>query len=316
MFAEIYSLLRGAYDIHVHCTPDVVPRAQDAITLARTAKQAGMAGVLLKNHTTSTAGLAYTLNQMDPDGPRFFGALALNPPVGGLNPFAVQAALRCGADVIYFPTYGARYQIAVMGPDAFPSAYPRPGGRSQGIAIIDSAGALKPEVGRILDLIAEYDAVLATGHLSPAETLILLKAAQQHGVRRAVVTHASEAVPGLSIDEQREAVTRGAFIEHCLLALTEGYSRTISAQELGEQIHGVGAEHVILSSDLGQAANGPPVVGFARLLGGLQQSGLGDDELRAMIVDNPRRLLADRGRGPGPTASSDSAADLPTGHAE
>ena len=36
-------LLHGAYDIHIHCGPDVVPRAQDATALARDAQQAGLA---------------------------------------------------------------------------------------------------------------------------------------------------------------------------------------------------------------------------------------------------------------------------------
>jgi predicted metal-dependent phosphotriesterase family hydrolase len=54
---------------------------------------------------------------------------------------------------------------------------------------------------------------------------------------------------------------------------------------------------VILSSDLGQAANGPVVAGFARLLDRLRHAGMGDDEVRMMIVDNPRKLLAGRGLG-------------------
>ena len=49
------SLLRGAFDLHVHCSPDVVPRAQDVYDLAKAASDAGMAGVGLK--VTSSAGV-------------------------------------------------------------------------------------------------------------------------------------------------------------------------------------------------------------------------------------------------------------------
>ena len=53
----------------------------------------------------------------------------------------------------------------------------------------------------------------------------------------------------------------------------------------------MGVEHVILSSDLGQVDSGPVVAGFARCLGKLIGAGLTEDEIRVMIVDNPKKLL-------------------------
>ena len=32
------AMLRGAYDLHVHCAPDVIPRAQDRVQLAEDAR--------------------------------------------------------------------------------------------------------------------------------------------------------------------------------------------------------------------------------------------------------------------------------------
>jgi len=58
------SLLDGAYDLHVHCSPGVVPRAQDVFDLAKAANRAGMAGVGLKDHTTLTIGRCHALNRM------------------------------------------------------------------------------------------------------------------------------------------------------------------------------------------------------------------------------------------------------------
>jgi hypothetical protein len=290
MSTAIDTLLHGAYDLHVHCPPDVVPRAQDGLALARDARRAGMAGMLLKDHTAPTVGRVQVLNQVSPDGPRFLSALVLNPPVGGLNPFAVEAALREGVDVVYLPTYSARHQIAVLGPEAFAPAYPRPRDGWPGIAVTGDAGALRPEVLAILDLIARHDAVLATGHLSPEEVLAVLSAARERGVRRMIVTHASWSVPGMSIAQQREAVGYGARIEHCLMGILQGGDPLVA--RMCDQIRQVGPEHVLLSSDLGQAANGPVVAGFARLLDRMRRAGLADDELRAMIVDNPETLLA------------------------
>lgn len=297
-------LLHGAIDLHVHCAPDVVPRAQDGLELARDARAAGMAGMLLKDHTAPTVGRVQVLNARLAEasaGLRFLSALVLNPPVGGLNPFAVEAALHEGVDVVYLPTYSARHQIAVHGPDAFASAYPRPGrnapggGHWPGITVLNDAGALKGEVLEILDLIVRHDAVLATGHLSPEEVLAVLAEAQRRGVRRMMITHASSQTPGMSVAQQREAVSRGAWIEHCLMGLLQGGDAL--ADRMCDQIGQVGPEHVLLSSDLGQAANGSVVSGFARLLDRMQRAGLSEKEIRRMVVDNPKRLLARRGLG-------------------
>jgi hypothetical protein len=289
--ATTHSLLRGAYDIHVHAAPDVIPRAQDLLELAAAAQEAGMAGMVIKDHTTSTAGRVYALNKLYAGGPRFFSALALNPPVGSLNPYAVEAALRSGADIIYFPTYGAQHQIRVKGSHGFPPAYPLPGDDFPGITILDPDGALKPEVEAILDRIAEHDAVLATGHLSAQECLTLLQAAGEHGVRRMMVTHPSEPVPGMSIAEQSQAVGLGAFMEHCYLPVLDG---SLSMAEIANQIRQVGVRHAIFSSDLGQAANGPVVPGFARGLETLREAGFTEAEIRTMTSDNPRQLLEGR----------------------
>jgi hypothetical protein len=235
---------------------------------------------------------------------RFFSALVLNPPVGGLNPFAVEAALHEGVDVVYLPTYSSRHQIAVLGPDAFAPTYPRPGrsgmeaGGWPGITVLADSGALQAEVLDILDLIAAHDAVLATGHLSPEEVLAVLAEAQRRGVQRAIVTHASGRTPDLSIAEQREAVRRGAWIEHCLMGILRGGEAQVA--KILAQIRAVGPEHVILSSDLGQAVNGPVVPGFGRLLERVHRAGLAADEIRQMIVDHPRRLVAGYAPDTGP----------------
>lgn len=296
---ESETLLQGAYDIHVHCTPDVIPRAQDLMALAQVAHRAGLAGIGLKDHTTSTVGRAYALNGLYPTGPRFFSTLALNPPVGSLNPVAAESALRAGVDVIYFPTYGARHHVEVWGAGQPPTAFPLPAGDYQGVTILDETGQPKAECATILQLIARHDAVLATGHLSPTESLALLKLAGESGVKRMVVTHASESVTAMTSDQQREAIALGAMIEHCFFAVTDSCPDAIPLEKIRDQIRDVGVSNVILSSDLGQVANRPPVAGFAHYLERMRRLGFADDEMRVMIVDNPRRLLAERARGEG-----------------
>ncbi len=277
-------ILNGAYDLHVHVAPDAVPRAQSALSLAEAAQRAGMAGIGIKDHLCSTVGRCHVLNESFPDGTRFYSSLVLNPSVGGLNPTAVESALRAGCDIIYFPTFGAGHQLDVQGPNGMP--FPLPQG-FRGIRLKE----WHSEVDQILEAVATHEAILATGHLSSEESLWLLNRAKALGVHRMVVTHASEPVPGMTIEDQRACVSKGAFIEHCFMACTQCCSPPVSLDELARQIRSVGVEHVVLSSDFGQVTNGPPVAGFLDHLNRLHERGFSEDELRQMIVTNPSRLV-------------------------
>ena len=288
------SLLQDAYDLHVHCSPDVVPRAQDVFDLARAASESGMAGVGLKDHTTSTVGRCHALNRIYPHGPRFFSSIALNPPVGGLNPAAVESALASGADIVYFPTYSAAHHVEILGEGVTP--VPHPLGGVQKLSVLDNANQLRREVHVIVELVDEYDAVLATGHISPQESIALIRFAYSRGVRRMVVTHASQAVPGMSVEEQKQCVNFGAMIEHCFLAVTECCPGTTSLESIASQIRAIGVGNVILSSDFGQPINGPPIEAFGRHADELLKMGFEAAELKQMLSDNPRRLVSARAR--------------------
>jgi hypothetical protein len=288
---KIEKLLEFAYDLHVHATPDVVPRAQTLLELAKAAAQVRMAGVLIKDHTASTVGRCFAMNEVSTGPFRFFSALALNPPVGGINPCAVESALREGADVIYFPTYGAKNHIAIWGAGKPPTAFPLPAPTYSGLSPLDETGKLRDESEAILRLIAGHDAVMATGHISPVESLALIKSAVNFGVRRMLVTHVSESVTTMSLEQQKEAVQLGALIEHCFFAVTDSCPGSVSLDWICEQIRAMGVENIILTSDFGQVSNGPPVEGFCFYLGKMRGLGFSDEELRIMIHDNPRKLL-------------------------
>src|SRR5688500_18689373 len=95
--------LTGAIDLHLHSAPDVRPRKLDDLAVARAAAARGIRAILLKSHVTLTADRAYLVEQVVP-GIRVFGGLALNHAVGGINPVAVETALRMGAAEIWMPT--------------------------------------------------------------------------------------------------------------------------------------------------------------------------------------------------------------------
>lgn len=62
----VKELIKGAYDMHIHSEPDVLPRKFDDIVLAEHATAAGMAGVVLKSHYICTADRANLINKMFP----------------------------------------------------------------------------------------------------------------------------------------------------------------------------------------------------------------------------------------------------------
>lgn len=282
------ALLAGAWDVHLHAGPDVIPRAQRADEVLRDARAAGMAAIGLKDHCGSTAALAAVLQARDPDGPRVLGSVTLNPPVGGFNPCAVEAALREGARTVWFPTYASRRHLEVCGRGPFPLAE---GHEGLDVWRDGPGGALKPEVLAVLEAVRAGDGVLATGHLDPRESLALFAAARDMGIRRMVLTHATLKVTDAPLEAQRRAVALGAVVEHCMLALT-GEQPDCTPDRMVAEIRELGVEHVILTSDLGKPADGPVVAGFGDWLARLEAGGLPHAGLRRAVVDNPARLFS------------------------
>ncbi|MBI3301732.1 MAG: hypothetical protein HYZ72_06605 [Deltaproteobacteria bacterium] len=285
----ISELLEGAFDLHVHTAPDCQERKQSADEFAQDLLRYRMGGALLKDHTTNTADRAQILRARYPQL-GLFGAVVLNYPVGGLNPVAVEAALRMGAKFVFMPTYSSALNVRLFGfaHPALPYPFPR---HAEGISLLDQKGHLRWEAIEICELIAGFDACLATGHVSPEETLALIKAAREIGVRRVSVTHASLQFLGLTTDLQKDLVRAGAIIEHSFVVCTALNPHPLSIAQISAQVLTVGPEHCTLSTDLGQVLNPPPVEGFTTFAEGLVREGVSVSQLRRMVVDNPRMLL-------------------------
>lgn len=285
--ARLRHWLAGAWDAHVHAGPDLVPRAAHACDLLAAAGRAGLRGVVLKDHTGDTCGLAAAWNHLHPAGPRAVATLTLNPPAGGWNAAAVERAARLGARVVWAPTYGARHHLEVLGVGPFPL-----GGFPEGLTLLDGRGRLAAGVAEVLATVARHDLVLATGHLAPVEGLRLVREARAAGVERVVVTHPTEPVTRWSVEAQRAATQAGAWLEHCLLALTPACAPDgPSVAEFVHEILAAGPEHVVLSSDYGKADLGDPVAGLAGWLERLAQAGLAEMELRRMTGPNVEAML-------------------------
>jgi hypothetical protein len=283
---------RGAIDIHIHSSPSIFPRLYDDRALVAEAARAEMAAVVLKAHEDSTVARAKLAESVD-SRVKVYGGVVLNHFVGGLNPFAAEVALALGGKVVWMPTMHAANHIAFYGEAGYKEqrmAYrSRP---APPISVLDAQGRLKPEVVAILEVMAaQGGAVLSSGHLSAKETALLFREAKSYGLTRLVVAHPELPLTGYSLDFQLEMAELGAFIERCYLPHLPawgGYSVARTAAE----VRAIGAARCLLSTDLGQRGSPPPAEGFRAFGRALLEHGLGEEELRTMMVDNPTTLLS------------------------
>ncbi|MEU4215407.1 DUF6282 family protein [Actinoplanes sp. NPDC026623] len=291
-------LVAGAYDTHVHVAPDVMERRVDDVTLARRFAELGLAGFVLKSHYVPTAERAEVVRGAVP-GVDVLGALTLNGAVGGLNPVAVEIAGRQGARVVWLPTVDSANERAGRAQPPPGAAVPmwarlqdelaEQGIMAPAIEVVAPDGKIVPELRAVLAVIAKYDMVLATGHLSGPEIVATVDASAAAGVRRVIVTHPEFTSQQLDVGTQRELAARGALLERCF---TTAHTGKVSWQLLFEHIRAVGPEHSILSSDLGQPFNPPVEDGLALLADRLLAAGFTEDEVHTMAVTNSRRVAA------------------------
>ena len=276
--------IEGVVDLHVHSAPDSGARSIGALELARIARNAGMRGLLLKNHYAPTAGLAYLVERAVP-GIRVFGGIALNASTG-INVVAVEhMALTTGGHgkVVWMPTFDSDHYHRVLRPN--PNRVP-----------ISADGELLPSVLAVLDKIAEHDLVLATGHSSPEESLMLIGEARKRGIGRIMVTHPLPPPVAMSVEQQRQAAALGALLEYPVgnaLGSNPTWDGTTEEKLRAyvKAIRAIGPEHVVISSDLGQSMNPIHTDGLAVFLAQLLHAGFSRGEIDQMSKLNPARLL-------------------------
>jgi Family of unknown function (DUF6282) len=239
--------------------------------------------VVLKSHDYPTAALAAVVDQVV-DGVRVFGGICCDYEVGGVNPAAVETALRIGGKIVWLPTLTSRQdqvngvaaQLGIPGP---------------GLSVVDGDGSLSAETRAVLELVEEFGAVLATGHVSWDEHVAVTR---QFGRRGTVlVTHAMEelAGPNLTVDQCVSLADLGATIELCALTCL-GSLATRSVSEIANAARTIGFERCTLATDYGQKVNVRPAEGFQAFADALLGEGLGESSIRRMACDNPCALLA------------------------
>lgn len=272
--------LVGVIDFHCHTGPDVVARSINDLELARLARDAGLRGIVLKNHQTMTADRAQLAMQEVP-GIEVFGGVVLNRSVGGINAEVVRRMLLMDGHrgrIVWLPTVDAQFQAATAGEE-------RPF-----VAVVRD-GKPVPELAEVFALIAANDLVLATGHSSIPESLVLVAAARNAGVHRIVITHAMAPPLNASMDDMHQLARLGAVIECTWLHHLGDTPESLALEKYAQAIRAIGAEHFLVSSDLGQAGNPLHPDGMRAFIDGLTAAGLTANEIDLIARRNPARLL-------------------------
>ncbi len=292
--------LVGAIDVHQHLDPDAPGtggqiRALDGFDAAIIARQRGMRGLVFKTHQDPTsAAVAYLVRTHAAPGFEMFGRMALNYSTGGINVAAVEhfSQIKGGwGRILEMPTRDSITGARNMDPQFLTLNRPwmllMPPGTPSFIGI-SKDGQLTPEVKFLLAAAAKIRTVdsngrlvLATGHATPEEHLLLAQEGRRLGMQ-VLLTH-----PG-DISQLPEAARLGAFIEMNASGIYKTEAGFKAAVDL---VRKVGAEHIIVGTDCGQTVNVYPTDCLALAAKGMRARGIAQRELDLMYKTNPAKLL-------------------------
>jgi hypothetical protein len=224
-------------------------------------------------------------------GIEVWGGIVLNNAVGGINPSAVEWMHRMyGArgKVVWLPTFESDKHIKTLVDK-----------NGKGITVAPG-GVVSPAMEEVLKIIARENLVLATGHVHPEEVLAVTKRGKELGVKNMLVTHGLTNIPGLTMEQAKQAVANGAVIEICYLQFMTGptaqhpwmtHWTQIGPKHVADAVKALGAQNIVLSSDLGQTGNMIHPDGLEMMVAAVKKEGVTDADIDLMMRKNPARLL-------------------------
>jgi Family of unknown function (DUF6282) len=291
---DVAGLMVGAVDLHCHSGPAAMPRMLDHHEAMLDAAAAGFEALVYKDHYYAGMAHAKILQKLVPYvKTQLYSGIALNNASGGVNPHAVDHAIKLGAKIVWMPTFSARNHIDKSETEAknFPKSI-KPMLKPTPLSVLDENGKLTKDTLQVLDLIAEGDIILAGGHLSAHEQIIMFEEAKRRGVKKMLVNHPTYVI-GCSDDDIRRLVSLGVFMEHsiCMFIAIEGRQRKQNVNDLSRLIGVAGVDHTILGSDLGLVGMPRPVEGYRRVIEDLLRAQYREGDIRKLVGRNAVPLL-------------------------
>ena len=290
-----------------------------SIDLSIKARDSGMKSIVYMDVFEMSNGTSWLVNRMVPDF-KTYGGLILNTVYGGMNPRAVKTALQYGdgAKYISFGAHSTYYQASREGRiidgvfKPLSEIYPVFKKELENCIKIPLNSEPDPNLDEILQLIAANPQVyLVTGHTSVEEAMRLVELSRDYGIKKVVVSSAISKIAG--IDQMKEMIDNGAYIEYTLAAYThttsipkthyyvereyasidEGMSEEPSGgvKVVAEQIHILGADNCVIATDFGVYTLPEPVEGLREFIACLLDLGVTVDELTKLVKTNPEKIL-------------------------
>jgi hypothetical protein len=315
----------GGIDLHAHQDPDSngpsygqAARSDDAMDLYTRAKAAGMRGFVIKEHLDQSAGYAYYIRKLHPDM-EVFGGVGSNFTTGPkVNPWSIvhMAEMKGGwGRIVWMPSWDSensshrvRNYMSTLAPlrapyfdppfvsvarcadgSRFWANYPQP----------CKNGELLPEVKDAIKVIATTktrdsngDLILATGHNSPEEDLMMIKEAVRVGVKRIIITHPLLDVVDMTVDQLKQAVALGPDIYAEFTSQFGGQNaRPEMVKQYVEAIRAIGVDHAFVSTDTGQINSDFQPDALAKAAKTLRANGFSEEELAKLFKVNPAKIL-------------------------
>jgi len=245
----------------------------------------GARAIVIKSHQGSTIERAIMANRYNTivngqNSFEMFGSITLNYCVGGINPEAVENALKLGAKVVWLPTRSARNHMQKMNLPL------------KNVVDVIVEGKLVPEMYEIFELVKNYDVVLATAHISPEEVDIFVPEARQAGVEKIVVTHPEWWLTEMSVEQQVRLVeTYDVLLERCFAQNMGGGKYKSNLADNFEIIQKVGYKNVLISTDGGQIENPAWEFEMEQYIGYLIECGVPEEHIIYMTRTLQRNLL-------------------------
>ena len=276
--------LKGIIDMHVHTAPDIRVRPYNDLQMMDVAVKTGARAIVIKSHHGPTMNRAFLVNEVNKrihNGDNdftMFGSITLNYDVGGLNPVAVESALKMGAKVVWLPTTHAVNQLQKKG-------------KAGGIQCTSNGKIVEP-LKEILKMIKDYDAVCGTGHLSPEEIFTVVDAAKGMGLKKVVITHPEFWVVGLTHEQQYQLVNDyDVYLEKTYAQPMGGGVYKKNLPDNFEVMKNLNCKNIIISTDSGQMENPRWEESLPEYLQYLSDHGITDDQLETMTRKTQSMLL-------------------------
>jgi hypothetical protein len=276
--------LKGAIDMHWHTDAATPGRSRQYASIldAKIAAAHGLRGVVIKNHYEPTASLAYLFRlELPREFPDFtpYGGIVMNLTNGGENAAAVEfmATQIDGSPgkIVWMPAGDSEIESRISKTPNKP------------FVAVSRNGVLTPETKAVIATIAKHHLVLATGHISPEEAMLVLAEGKKDGVQHMIVTHAMDLAGKMTPAQIDQALQYGPIIEFDFRnILSEGGKRA-------DEIRKIGPEHCLIS-EFWTHARPMEYAGFESVgvfVEAMHARGFTDHDLDIMVKDNPAKLL-------------------------